>query len=295
MAIKATKPTSAGRRFYTVSDFADITTDQPLKKLLEAESEEVRLFAMRALRNVKTAETAKLAFDWLVGSNGALVDVASRVLSENPAALDLVLEAFLAERRPDRATMLARPLRGLKAHFAKKHVTVLSERFLKLYGTNDTLADVALSLLLEVAPAVGSEVVVDRAVRLRKARKLADCVELLLKMAQSAPLDGEARFQLAVARLLMDGIDSRATRAAGGDATMGHFAMLIRDEFPVLDRLKKESQLSAEALLRVGTHFAGSVGAERRFGGELLKHVAEKHKRIPAGEEARQLLRVEGL
>ena len=36
MAIKATKPTSAGRRFYTVSDFAEITSDEPLKKLLEA-------------------------------------------------------------------------------------------------------------------------------------------------------------------------------------------------------------------------------------------------------------------
>ncbi len=35
MAIKAFKPTSAGRRFYTVSDFAEITTDEPLRKLLE--------------------------------------------------------------------------------------------------------------------------------------------------------------------------------------------------------------------------------------------------------------------
>jgi large subunit ribosomal protein L2 len=35
MAIRAYKPTSAGRRFYTVSDFAEITTDVPLKKLTE--------------------------------------------------------------------------------------------------------------------------------------------------------------------------------------------------------------------------------------------------------------------
>jgi large subunit ribosomal protein L2 len=35
MAIRAFKPTSAGRRFYTVSDFAEITTDVPLKKLTE--------------------------------------------------------------------------------------------------------------------------------------------------------------------------------------------------------------------------------------------------------------------
>ena len=35
MGIRAFKPTSAGRRFYTVSDFAEITTDAPLKKLTE--------------------------------------------------------------------------------------------------------------------------------------------------------------------------------------------------------------------------------------------------------------------
>lgn len=38
MGIRAYKPTSAGRRFYTVSDFAEITTDVPEKSLVEAKS-----------------------------------------------------------------------------------------------------------------------------------------------------------------------------------------------------------------------------------------------------------------
>jgi large subunit ribosomal protein L2 len=38
MGIRAYKPTSPARRFYTVSDFADITTDTPEKKLLESKS-----------------------------------------------------------------------------------------------------------------------------------------------------------------------------------------------------------------------------------------------------------------
>jgi large subunit ribosomal protein L2 len=38
MGIRAYKPTSAGRRFYTVSDFAEITTDVPLKKLTEGKA-----------------------------------------------------------------------------------------------------------------------------------------------------------------------------------------------------------------------------------------------------------------
>jgi len=38
MGIRAYKPTSAGRRFYTVSDFVEITTDAPLKKLTEGKA-----------------------------------------------------------------------------------------------------------------------------------------------------------------------------------------------------------------------------------------------------------------
>jgi large subunit ribosomal protein L2 len=35
MGIRSFKPTSAGRRFYTVSDFKELTTDRPLRTLLE--------------------------------------------------------------------------------------------------------------------------------------------------------------------------------------------------------------------------------------------------------------------
>jgi large subunit ribosomal protein L2 len=38
MGIRQFKPTSAGRRFYGVSDFADITTDVPQRSLLEAQA-----------------------------------------------------------------------------------------------------------------------------------------------------------------------------------------------------------------------------------------------------------------
>src|SRR4030095_710932 len=37
--LRAYKPTSAARRFYSVSDFAELTTDRPLKKLVEPKPE----------------------------------------------------------------------------------------------------------------------------------------------------------------------------------------------------------------------------------------------------------------
>jgi large subunit ribosomal protein L2 len=39
MPLRSYKPTSAARRFYSVSDFAEITTDKPLRKLLEPKPE----------------------------------------------------------------------------------------------------------------------------------------------------------------------------------------------------------------------------------------------------------------
>src|SRR5262245_12434820 len=39
MPLRAYKPTSAARRFYTVSDFAELTTDRPFKKLVESKPE----------------------------------------------------------------------------------------------------------------------------------------------------------------------------------------------------------------------------------------------------------------
>ena len=65
--------------------------------------------------------------------------------------------------------------------------------------------------------------------------------------------------------------------------------------FPLFERLKKESMLQPEDLLRVGRHFNGSIGPEQRFGGEVLHYVAKKHAKAKVGEEARMMIRAEGL
>ena len=118
----------------------------------------------------------------------------------------------------------------------------------------------------------------------------------LIRLAQSDHIDNEGMYQLAVARLMVDGNGGRAgERKGAGDATMGYFSSLVRDGFPLAERLKKEGQLSPDDLFRVGRHFASGVAQERRFGGELLHHVADKHARRKVGEEAKLTLRAEGL
>jgi hypothetical protein len=75
---------------------------------------------------------------------------------------------------------------------------------------------------------------------------------------------------------------------------MGFFTVLLRDGFPLLDRIKKETSLGPEHLLRLASYFAETVGLERRFGADLLQHLATRHKGR-TGEEARSVLRAVGL
>lgn len=130
--------------------------------------------------------------------------------------------------------------------------------------------------------------------RLRRARRYAEALHLLAKLANTPHLDQEGRYQLAVTRLLHDMTRPAFDSGAPGNPTMGFFAVLAREGFPLVERLRKESVLTPEALLRLAIYFAGTVGPERRFGADLLQHLATRVKGQTA-EEARLALRQSGI
>ena len=69
---------------------------------------------------------------------------------------------------------------------------------------------------------------------------------------------------------------------------------MVRQGFPVLERLKKETMLKPPQLLRIGRHFADSVGPEGELGAGMLQLLSSKSGASPAIEEARVLLRSVG-
>ncbi len=267
-----------------------------LKKLIGSEREEVAVGALRALRSCRTADAARIAIEQLLSGAPALQETATAVLAANPAALEPLLKQFVSERSAERAQALARPLRALAPHWAPRHVKQLEQRVLKLLAPGDALGEAAFALLVEVAPEAGGKLIAEKALRLRRARKVQEAVNLLLRLAHNGQIDHEARYQLAVGKLLLAGRNGEGPAGPGrGDATMGHFAGLLREGFPLWDRLRKESMVAPDDLLRLGTHFAGAVGPERRFAAEVLRFLAEKHKRARTGEDAAKMLRAEGL
>jgi hypothetical protein len=265
-----------------------------LRRMLGGRLPRLRLFAVRAVRHAPRADQVKPLLQFLHGQDAELASAASAALGANPDAAAPLLRSLLVEKDPARARRTAEPLVRLGRDFAAKDVKSLAERGVKLLLAHDPVGEILLGLLVRAQPEKGAAAVVERAVRFRKQRKFAEAVALLAFLAAADRLDGEGRYQLALCRLLLDVAAHRDGHATAGDATMGYFALLIRDRFPVLDRIKRESMLEPEDLLRVGQHFTDAVGEERRFGTALLLHLADKHPRRRAGEEARQVLRIEG-
>ena len=267
-----------------------------LQNMLESRSEERRLFALRALRHRNTEKMAKVCIKWLLNGAPEFQEAAGEALCDNRAALAGLLRAFTLEKNLDRARLIAGPLAALGDRLAANQRKSLIEKASKMITSADPLAEVYMSLLLDIDPETANGDLVDKAVRLRRARKLEDCLAILLRLAQAKVIDPEGRYQLAMARLMLDGQERRPNGPReGGDATMGYFAALVREDFPVFDRLKKEGQLNATDLFHVGQHFATGVATERRLGSDLLHHIATKFARRKVAEDAKLMLRSEGL
>ncbi len=268
-----------------------------LRKLLSSRRDHLRLFAIRAFRNVPKAEVVKTLIHHLMGEIPAMSEAASEALAHNAKAADSLLRALTHEKDPQRARIIAKPLAAIGEELTAQQCKNLLERGCKGLVAQDEMGEVFLELLLAVRREKGAAEVVDKALRLRRARKISEALMILVFLAQGEHLDQEGRYQLALTRLLADGKPSmiEAGEVAGGDATMGYFAVLVRECFPVFDRLKKEAAVAPESLLRIGRHFAAGVGNERRFGADVLEYVAERHGKVRAGEEARIALRTGGL
>lgn len=269
-----------------------------LKKVLEAGNEETQRFALHALRGCKTEAVASMCLEYLLRADDAFHDAAAEALAGNPAALDCVLQAFLKEKDVAVARRLGGPLVRLGAHLKEAQAKTLVERATKQVSAADPLGDVTLHVVMAAAREPAMADLADRAQRLRRAKKSPEAHALLVRAATHATLAPEAQYQLALCKLVAENGNSRSLSDganAGGSATMGYFTSLVRDGFPLGDRIKKEALLLPEHLVRLGSHFAEGVGPERRFGADLLHYVVTKHPRVKAGEQARTVLRAENL
>ncbi len=264
-----------------------------LKRLLAARQPEQRLFALRMLRGAGGAEIAKVALKLLDHEDPRFRAAAIEALAHNRHAIDPVLRLMTITRDLALAQTCAQILVRLREHMSPKLVRSLAERAMKTLATNARVADLLLDVVLASGAAKLAAFLVERCVRLRRVARHADAMHVLARVAAAVPADTEVRYQLALTKLLHDAAQPAVETSAPGNSTMGFLATLLRGGFPLLERLRKESAMTPELLLRVATHFATAVGPERRFATELLQHLASRTKGR-AGDEARVALRAVG-
>ncbi len=264
-----------------------------LKRLLAARQPEQRLFALRMLRTVGGAEMAKVALKYLVHDDPRFVAAAAAALAHNRQAVEPLIRLLQTTREPALAQSVQQVLVQLGEHLPPKTLRTLVDKAVKLLPSNARTGDAMLDLAIAVGGGKLAPAIVERAIRLRRSRRYGDSLHVLARLASSASADDECHYQIALTRLQFEMSQPTAESAAPGNPTMGFFTVLVRKGFPLLERLKKESTLTPEALLRIARHFADSVGEERRFGTEMLRHLATRTKGR-AGDEARVVLRAVG-
>jgi hypothetical protein len=268
-----------------------------MKRLLAARQPEQRLFALRMLRTSGGVELAKFALKWLDHEDERFRQAAADALSHNKQASELVLRLLVTTRHPALADAAAGVLLRQVENLSPKFVQSLAEKAIKSLATNVRLADQLLDVVLASSEVKLVSSLVEAAVRMRRAGRRGEALHLLARTASRHPGDAEVRYQLALTKLLADAVatsDANAETSAPGNPTMGFFAALVRDGFPLFERLRKENSATPELLLRIATHFSNGVGPERRFGTELLQHLATR-TRGRAGDEAKVALRAVGV
>lgn len=268
-----------------------------LKKMIAARSPEQRLFALRALRGFPTPEVARIALKFLGHADESYRAAAAQALARNKSAVEPLLRALQTERNPDRAMVLIGILVRLREHFQPRHLRTVVERAIKQMGSNAAVGERLLDAALAIDADKAMPMLLEKAVRLRRVKRFEEAAVILARLCVPPHGHAEALYQLALARLLLDQKRPAGTVAANGgsgSATMGYFAHLVRDGFPLLDRIKKETMLGPDVMLRLAKHFVEGVGAERKFGLDLLQHLASR-TRGKIGEEAKLSLRTAGM
>jgi hypothetical protein len=262
-----------------------------LKRLLASRQPEQRLFAARMLRTTGGIEMARAFIKLLDHDDLRFRQAAREGLAHNKQAVEPLMKLMQATKNPELERDCAAVLESLAPHITPKLQRAMAEKAVKQLPGNARLGDALLDLVLHAGGAKIATFLVEKAVRLRRAHRRAEALHVLAKVAASPHGDEEAHYQIALAKLLA--AEDASESDAPGNSTMGFFATLVRSGFPLFDRLRRESAVTPDMLLRIATHFAAAVGSEHRFGTELLQHLAQRTKGR-AGDEARLALRAVG-
>ncbi|MHC5019665.1 MAG: HEAT repeat domain-containing protein [Planctomycetota bacterium] len=281
---------AAIQRMPTPASLADA-----LQKLLEQGSPAVRRVAAEKLGEVDRAPRARALLKYFDDGDAGVQEAVAGALSKMKSGVPGLLTALEKSEDAERAWRFVRVLEKLAKHIApaaaKRLLNVGTQRVEKAHPTARPL----LYLLRCVSPRSFRANLLSRARTLLRQKK-APAADALLGLLSRDDLDTpKVRYEFAVVKLAVSRLDM-ALPYRESDPALREFTALIRDgAVRIAKKVFAEKVIGPAHLLYLACHFAERVDDERRFGAELLKHVASRFRRRPEGQVATAKIAAEGL
>ena len=260
-----------------------------LTELLENRHLGVRAFAIQALARMDSPANAQRLMEFLGGSEATLRDTAAGALATMPSAVPLIIKA-LDSAAGGRGAELVRILESHQGRLAPDRARALIKRMLDTPAPEDARRELYLSALRTLRPDILRKELGGMAEEAFGRGDYETVRRLLTPLDEAALLDDAMRYQLTLARLKASKKErDRAFRRS--DFSLDHISELLAvDGKGFRQRLFAEPALDDEDFLYLGTHFFELKNEERRFGADLLRHVAARWPRKQSARAARARL-----
>lgn len=268
----------------------------PLLALLKGNDPALRRFAVTALGQVDTGTSAGALLDALRGDNPELQKRAALALSKQRSSVAPIAAALVDAPDPATAWVLARILNPHASRLKPEQVEPLAAAGAQWLEAGDPRAEAVLHVLRDDHAAAVADANLKRARRIRKDRKGGEIVNLIRPLLRDgAPVPDELRYELAVAEVI------RGKKDVLREARLQHAGLeqletlLHVPDFGLFARLRRDKGLlTPDEFYLVGCHFAERTYADRTFGGDLLRWLAETFPDTNAARAAESKLMMEG-
>jgi hypothetical protein len=263
-----------------------------LNRLAESAQPLVKRFAVQKLAGFESGGVIKTLIGYLTDASYARRDQASASLKKMAAARNALMKEFLACGDERKAWTLAEILLVHDRDWKRSTLEALWKKLTDaLDNRNDRLYTAYFHFLQGLAPDFLITNVRNRAERLRQGKDFASVAKWLRLLKDSAALDAEASYLLALAEL-----KSRQYALSGmprrHDLALELLGGLAASTFPVAERLRKERVLEPDEIFYVGFNLAEGDPEERAVARELLQHLVRKCGRSKVGRAAKNKLRL---
>ncbi len=268
--------------------------NEAIRERLQSRHAGVQAWALRALSRIDSITNAEQVMEFLHHPEQTIRDAAGTALRQMPSAVKVILRNV--DDTPSRAQAfeMVRILEDHANRIRPKQAREMVGHMLELFDRGEDRYELYRTALQHLRGEILREELETRAAKAEKKKDYDRVRDLLRMLDHTGLLTEESRFRLAVAKLKTSRKDlARAYRLS--DYCLEHIKILLHEDPKAFQRrLLAEKTLEPDDLLYVGYHFSEMENEQRRFGVDILRHVARKHARAKAGKAAKQKLKVEG-